>query len=145
MEQKTWSLLAKNARTRDGANCQSATSQERTGEVSDILTVTDTCGDGHYAVLRRGPSSDLPDVNVRDPEFAARIAACVNAFAGLDHVPDEPGAVKRLVEALVEHSTILEALAMAVHWEIAPSIMRRIREKSLPMSRSALTEFKKEP
>ena len=34
--------------------------------------------DGIFSVIRRGPSSNEPDINVGDPEFAALIARAVN-------------------------------------------------------------------
>lgn len=43
-----------------------------------------------------------------------------------------------LAAALVGCASILESLAIAVKWEIAPSIMEEIRMRALPAARAAL-------
>ena len=46
-------------------------------------TVTDTCNNGQFTVLRRGPSSDLPDVDMGNEEDAYLAAAAPKLYKEL--------------------------------------------------------------
>ena len=43
-------------------------------------TVIDTCGNGRFTVLRRGPSSDFPDVDMGNEVDAALAAAAPQLY-----------------------------------------------------------------
>jgi len=46
-------------------------------------TVTDTCNNGCFTVLRRGPNSELPDIDMGNKEDAYLVAAAPLMFEAL--------------------------------------------------------------
>ena len=46
-------------------------------------TVTDTCGNGRFTVLRRGPNSELPDVDMGNEVDAALVASAPQLYEAL--------------------------------------------------------------